>query len=190
MYSINDLAVPKSPFLDGQTNRPTREWLMYLLSLGRQPVYGSFLSTTTQTTAANTPTRIVFDTLAVANQMYYTAGDGIHLQQDGIYNVQFSAQLVNADTAIHDVNLWIRVNGVDVANTASIASVPNKHGGTNGSIIVAANFFLPLNSGDYLEMWWATDSTQISVQTIPAQTSPYVAPASPGIVISLQKVNL
>lgn len=190
MYSINDIAIPKSPFLESQTNRPTREWLMYLLSLGRQPAYGSFLSTATQTAAVNTPTRLVFDTQVTANQLYYTTGDGIHVQQDGIYNVQFSAQLVNTDTAIHDVNIWLRQNGIDIPITASIISVPTKHGSVNGAAIVAANFFVTMTSGDYIELWWATDSTQVSVQTLPAQTSPYAAPSSPGLVVTLQKVNL
>ena len=191
MYSINDLAVPKSPFLDGQTNRPTREWLMYLLELGRQPVYGAFASTETQTASVNTPTRLSLDTTGqTTNQTYYTAGDGIHVQQDGIYNVQFSAQLVNTDTSIHDVNIWIRQNGVDVPTTASTISVSSKHGSVNGAAIVAANFFITMTAGDYIEMWWATDSTQVSVQTLPAQTSPYAAPASPGLVVTLQKVNL
>lgn len=190
MYSINDLAVPKSPFLDTMTNRPTREWLMYLLSLGRQPVYGAFTSTSTQAGIVNTPQRLAFDTQDVANQMYYTTGDGIHVQQDGIYNVQFSVQLVNTDTAIHDVTLWFRLNGVDVANSASTATMPTKHGSVNGAIIVAANLFITMMAGDYIEMWWATDTTQVSVQTLPAQTSPYAAPLSPGLIITLQKVDL
>lgn len=191
MYSINDLAVPKSPFLDTMTNRPTREWLMYLLGLGREPVYGSFVSTTTQTAAVNTATRLSLDTTGqITNQTYYTAGDGIHVQQDGTYNVQFSIQLVSTDTAIHDVTIWLRQNGVDVPTTASTISVPTKHGSINGAALVAANFFVTMIAGDYIELWWATDSTQVSVQTLPAQTSPYAAPASPGLVITLQKVNL
>lgn len=191
MISINDLAVPKSPFLDGQTNRPTREWLMYLLALGRQPVYGSFMSTANQTLgAANTVTRVTFDTTNVANQIYYTAGDGIHVQQDGIYNVQFSVQLVNADTQIHEASLWFRQNGVDVPQTSSITSVVGTHGGASGYFIIAANFFITMTAGDYIEMWWASDSTQLSMQTLAAQTSPFARPLTPSVVVTLQKVNL
>ena len=191
MYSINDLAVPKSPFLDGQTNRPTREWLMYLLQLGRQPVYGAFASTANQTvSAANTPTRVIFDTVDVANQIYYTSGDGIHLQQDGVYNVQFSLQITNDDTVIHDAYFWFRLNGEDISNSASFTSVVNKHGGVVGYGLLAANFFFTLTAGDYIELWWATDSTQVTLATLPATTTPLVKPESPSVVVTLQKVNL
>lgn len=191
MYSINDLAVPKSPFLDTMTNRPTREWLMYLLSLGRQPVYGAFASTTNQSvSAANTPTRVAFDTVDVANQIYYTSGDGIHLQQDGVYNVQFSFQITNDDTVTHDAYIWFRLNGSDISNSASFVSVVAKHGGVAGYALVSANFFFTLTAGDYIEMWWATDSTQVTLATLPATTSPVAKPESPSVVVTLQKVDL
>lgn len=191
MYSINDLAVPKSPFLDTQTNRPTREWLMYLLQLGRQPVYGAFASTTNQTlSAASTPARVIFDTVDTANQIYYTSGDGIHLQQDGVYNVQFSVQITNDDTSTHDAYVWFRLNGVDISNSASFFSVVAKHGGVAGYGLLAANFFFTLTAGDYIEMWWAADSTQVTLATLPATTSPLVKPESPSVVVTLQKVNL
>jgi len=191
MISINDLAVPKSPFLDITTNRPSREWLMYLLALGRQPVYGSFIATTNQTVSAiNTPFRLSLDTTTVANQIYFTPGDGIHVQQDGVYNVQFSAQVLNTDTAAHDADIWIRQNGVDVPNTASVFSVVGTHGGQPGFFVVAANFYLTMTAGDYIEFWWSTNSTQMSIQALPAITTPFTSPASPGLVVTLQKVNL
>lgn len=191
IVSYNDLVVPKSPFLDTQTNRPTREWLMYLLSLGRQPVYGSFMSTTTQNpTAINTPARLAFDLQNYANQMYYTTGDGIHFQQDGLYNLQFSSQVLNSDTQTHDVDIWFRKNGVDVPNTASVFSVLGTHGGQPGYFVVAANFFVDILAGDYIEMWWSTNSTSVSIQSLPAITTPFASPAAPGLVLTIQKVNL
>lgn len=190
MANINDINIPKSPFLDTQSNRPTREWLMYLLGLGRTFVYGAFSSTTIQSQSViNTPKIITFDNTDYANLTYYTAGDGVRVKQSGLYNVQFSIQLTNTDTQSHDVDVWFRLNGVDIPNTASLTTVQGTHGGQPGYAIIAANFFVQINAGDYLEMWWASNSLQVQLNYLPPITTPFVSPGSPSVVLTLNQIN-
>lgn len=157
--------------------------------------YGSFSSTATQTVPViNTPTRVAFNTADIATGMYFVPGDGIHVEQDGIYNVQFSAQLVNSDTQIHDADFWLRRGSgsgaaVDVPNTASITSVSGTHGGQPGYHVIAANFYVTLAAGDYIELWWAANSTQLALTYLPPITTPFVSPGSPSIVTTVTFVS-
>lgn len=139
--------------------------------------------------AVDTPTLVPLPVIDFENGMYAVIGDGIHVQQAGIYNYQFSIQFRNTDTQIHDAFVWLRINGVDAPWTGSAASVTSRHGGIDGYMIVAANFFIELQDGDYVEMWWAANSTQVSMHSIAATTSPYVRPGSPSVVVTLSFVS-
>lgn len=139
--------------------------------------------------AADTPTLVTFNQADFANGGYVSPTDGFHVAQAGLYNYQFSVQFKNTDTQIHDSYVWLRINGVDLAWTGSETSIPNKHGGIDGTLITAASFFIVLNTGDYVEMWWAATSTSVSMAAIAATTTPYVRPGSPSVVSTLSFVS-
>ena len=83
--------------------------------------YGSFSSRVTQSVGTiNTPTRITLNTTDFANGMYAATGDGIHFEASGLYNFAFSMQATNADTQAHDVAVWFRKNGSDIAWSDSV----------------------------------------------------------------------
>lgn len=102
----------------------------------------------------------------------------------GVYNVQFSLQMVNTDAGVHDIDVWMRKNGVDVADSDSQFSVPPKHAGEDGRMIGALNLFVDLIDGDYIEMMWSTNDATTTIQTIAARTGP-VRPASPSVIITI-----
>jgi hypothetical protein len=115
----------------------------------------------------------------------------------GRYNIQFSAQFVNTDTQIHDIDVWFRKNGVlssaaDIANSNSQFSVPNKHGGVDGHLIGALNFFIDLAAGEYIELMWHTTNTALTIQALPSVaasgTTPAL-PASPSIIATVSYVS-
>lgn len=152
--------------------------------------HGAFSATDTQSqTVINTPKLVALGSTDFALGTYLVAGDGIHVEQPGIYNVQFSAQLTNTDTQAHDVDIWIRKNGTDAPYTASVVTVPSTHGGQPGYYIIAANFFLQLDAGDYIEFWWASTSLQTAIQTLPAITTPFASPGAPGFVATISFVS-
>lgn len=152
--------------------------------------YGMFQNNVTVTLgAADTPTLVPMTTTDYANGMYAVIGDGIHVQQAGVYNYQFSIQFRNTDTQIHDAFVWLRKNGVDVPATMSAFSITSSHGGTPGYVIGAVNFYIDLNDGDYVELWWAANSTQVDMYSLPATTSPYNRPLSPAVVATLSFVS-
>lgn len=106
----------------------------------------------------------------------------------GLYNMQFSFQFVNTDTQIHDVDVWFRKNGTNISSSNSRFSVPNSHGGVDGNLIAALNFFLDMDPGDFIEIMWHTDDTNISIQQLPTATTP-TRPATPSAIVTMQYVS-
>ena len=102
----------------------------------------------------------------------------------GTYNIQFSVQFVNTDNNIHDTNIWMRKNGVDVPDTNSQFSVPNRHGSIDGHLIGALNLFVDLAADEYIELMWATTNASTTIQYIAAQTGP-VRPATPSVILTV-----
>lgn len=106
----------------------------------------------------------------------------------GVYNVQFSIQFVNTDGSIHDTDVWMRKNGVNVPDSNSQFSVPNRHGGVDGHLIGALNLFIDLAADEYIELMWATTNTSTTIQYIAAQTGP-VRPATPSVIVTVDLVS-
>jgi hypothetical protein len=151
--------------------------------------YGSFSNRANQTAAAaNTDYVVTLSTTDLANGTSLDTNQ-ITVAQSGVYNMQFSIQLENADTQEHDVDVWFRKNGDDLTYTASRYTVAPKHGGVNGHNIAVANFFAELVAGDYVELVWATGSTQVQIEAYADQTAPYARPGVPSSVLTLSFVS-
>jgi len=157
--------------------------------------YGAFQSNQIQTvSAAATPTLVTVNVTDYSNGVSRVVGDGFHVEQDGIYNVQFSAQITNSDTQNHEIDIWIRkgTNGssaTDLAGTASVSTVNSTHGGLVGYGIMAANFFVEIKETEFIEFWWAASSTAVTLDALPAITSPFTSPAAPSFVATLTFVS-
>lgn len=107
----------------------------------------------------------------------------------GVYNVQFSVQMVNTDANIHDIDIWLRKNGTNVTESNSVFSVPSKHAGVDGHNIGALNLFIDLAADEYVELMWHTNDTATTIQYIAPQTSP-IRPGTPSVIITLNLVSL
>jgi hypothetical protein len=154
--------------------------------------YGAFQDTTDQTATANTATVMKFNTTDFSNGVVVDSGSKLRVSQAGIYNLQFSAQFDNADTQEHDVSIWLRQDasgsGTDIAGSAGFVGIPSKHGGISGHIIAGWNYFVTLDANDFVEIWWSTPSTQVTIQAYAAGTSP-TRPTTASVVATLSFVS-
>ena len=154
--------------------------------------YGAFQDTTDQTATANTATVMTFNTTDFANGVSVVSNSKLTVAQAGIYNLQFSVQLQNTDTQLHDVSIWLRQDasgaGVDIAGSTGFVSVPNSHGGIDGHAIVGWNYFVTLDANDFVEIWWSTPSTNVTIQAYAAGTSP-TRPTTASVVATLSFVS-
>ncbi len=151
--------------------------------------YAAIQRDTDKTFVINTPTQITFGTNDYLNDCENDGTDGIRVNVAGIYNYQFSVQLRNSDTQIHSAWIWLRINGVDVAGTGSKFDVISSHGGVDGFVIAAANFYVELNASDTVEMWAAVSNVSVTFDATAAQTSPFAMPSIPSVVATLSFVS-
>jgi hypothetical protein len=151
--------------------------------------WGSFYDTTNQT-AANTTTAypITLNTTDPnSSGVSIVSSSQITFAYSGTYNIQYSLQAVNADTQIHEVNVWLRKNGSDVTSTNSRYAITSSHGGTDGYTILAINYVLQISAGEYLQLMWQPESAQFSFQTLAAGTTP-TTPQSPSAIVTATMV--
>ena len=148
--------------------------------------YGQFFDTTTQTAAAiNTAYPITFNTSSNRYGVYIDPVNTSHIKvtRPAVYNMQFSLQLDKTSGGTGLFWTWWRINGVDVANSASQVRIQ----GNNAEVFVAANIFFSMSNGDYLQLMWATDSTSVQLLSEPA-TAPH--PGIPSVILTVTQVYL
>lgn len=151
--------------------------------------FGAWSSDSDQTASSTTVAyAITYDVTDVADSVYLDGTSKLTVTHPGVYNLQFSIQFTNTDTQIHDVDVWVAINGSNVSNTNSRFSVPNSHGGTDGHLIAALNVFLSMQSGDYVELYWATNNTGVRIEHIAAASSP-TRPATPSVIATMSFVS-
>lgn len=151
--------------------------------------YGAFQDTTDQSAASTTAAyAITLNTTDFSKGISVVSNSQITFETGGIYNIQFSLQFANEDTQIQDVDVWFRKNGTDIAGSNSKFSVPNSHGGTDGHLIAALNFYVQVAANDYVQIMWATSSTLVTIEHLAAQTSP-TRPSTPSVIVTANKVD-
>ena len=149
--------------------------------------YGAFSSDQDQTATINTATLMTLNTTDFSNQVSI-ASSKITVQNAGIYNLQFSTQFQNTDTAFQDVYIWLQQNGVDISGSTGFVSIPNRHAGTDGHAIVGWNYFLSMAANDYVEIYWSIPNAAVSIQHLAASGSP-TKPSTQSVVATMSFVS-
>lgn len=125
--------------------------------------------------AANVGQPVKFRTMDYSNGVSVVSDTRITIANTGIYNLQFSFQYQNTSTQEHDVTVWLRKNGSDVAGSAGFVAVISSHGGTPGHCIPSWNYLLDAVGGDFYELYWSATSTQVTLHYYPAGSPPPAA---------------
>ena len=149
--------------------------------------YGAFSSNQDQVTTANTATLMTLNTTDFANDVSISSSK-ITVATAGIYNLQFSAQFQNTDTAFQDVYIWLRQNGVDIPGSTGFVSIPNRHAGTDGHAIVGWNYFLSMAANDYVEIYWSVPNVAVTIQHLAASGTP-TKPSTQSVVATMSFVS-
>lgn len=187
-------AMPSASTLTGaelvpivQSGANVKATLDTLTSFGR--VYGAFSSTSDQTGSITAGTAVTFTATDIADGITLASGSQLVVPVNGIYNLQFSAQLKNLENAQHDATIWFRINGVDVPNSATQITVPaRKSAGIFGYAVAAWNIFLDMNANDYAEIVWLPTIATLTVEALPASVSP-AYPAIPSVIATMNQVG-
>ena len=146
----------------------------------RNPRYGSFYDTTTQTAAAiNTAYAMTFNTSDLSYGVTRgTPTSRIYVDTPNVYNVQFSAQLDKTAGGTALVWIWLRKNGVNVPDSGGQIRIQ----GNNAETLAAWNYLVRLNAGDYVEIMWEVDDTSVIIL---AEAASAIHPSVPSVILTV-----
>ena len=143
---------------------------------------GLFYSTTDQTAAAtNTGYPVEFEVTYIESGISIVDDTEVTVSADGIYNFQVTLQTDHIGGSDSTITTWINKNGTDVPYGGQQQTVKG-----NSVHAVYWNFSIDLTAGQYIEMYWATDDTNLSLDTQTA-TSPH--PGIPSAVVAVSFVS-
>jgi hypothetical protein len=152
--------------------------------------YGAFQDSTDQT-AANTTTAyaITFDTTDFNNGVTLSNSSRLNVSQAGIYNIQFSIQFKNTTNDTQDVDVWFKKNGTNIDKSNSRFGLgPRKSSGDPTHMISAMNFFVSMETNDYVEIMWRPSDVGISIEHYAASSTP-TRPAIPSVIATVTFVS-
>ena len=150
--------------------------------------YGGFSDSTDQTGSISAGTVMTFDTIDVADGVTLVSSSRITVPNTGKYNLQFSSQFKNTNNAQEDVTVWLRVNGVDLANSATQYTIPaRKSASIFGYGVASLTFLLDLTANDYVQIVWLPTATTVTLEHLPASVTP-AYPAIPSIIATMVQV--
>lgn len=156
--------------------RPTIEQQIY---------YGEFTKTNTQSPAViNTAYALTFTNTEIANGVSIGGTTSqIIIAQAGLYNIACSVQITSTNSSQKSIWVWLRKNGTtDFPNSARVASITLN----NGYLVVTLNEVASLLAGDFIEVMYAADSTNVSIATVAATA---FAPAAPAAIITVTQTE-
>jgi hypothetical protein len=145
---------------------------------------GLFYSTVDQTaTLANTGYPVEFENTYIGNGISIGGTDNTRITatDDGVYNFQVTLQLEHNNSSAAVLWTWINKNGTDQPYGGQKNTIKG-----NDDVAVHWNFSIDLTAGQYIEMYWATDDTQLNLHT-EAATTPH--PGLPSAVVAVSFVS-
>lgn len=146
---------------------------------------GLFFNTAAQTlTAVNTAHTIAVPTTYLENAVLVDtmSPSRVYVTVSGIYNFQFSGQLKSTNSATKQVWVWLRRDLTPIGYSTHQYTLA----GTNNHMEISWNFNIDMQEGQFLELLWAADSTDVRLE---AATAAGPHPGIPSAVIAVNFVS-
>jgi len=155
------------------------EWRQIVLEDGH---YDGVVSTDQTAATINTAYALTFTPTLAAGIANGTPASRLVVSEGGQFFVSFNAQLASSSGSTLTFWFWFRVNGVDVAHS----SMENSLHQNNATFVTSRSTILQLAAGDYVEMMWAVDSTNGTLEAHPATA---FAPTNPAATVSIVRLH-
>lgn len=150
--------------------------------------YISAYSAIDQTGSTSAATAVLIGTTAISSGISVANnGSGnptrITFAAAGTYAIMPSIQFTNSAGADHDVTIWFRKNGTDIAASATVMTVPKATDG--GAAFFQIVFYEQVTAGQYIEVMWLPENTAVTLDYIAAGA---IAPAAPSVILCAERI--
>jgi hypothetical protein len=146
--------------------------------------HASYYDTTTQTNPVANQVNL-FRYNSVVSEFQVTRGtptSKIYVNNTGVYNFQFSAQIDKTVAGVDQMWIWPRINGVNVPDSATKINIQ----GNAEAEVAAWNFLLVMKAGDYFELAWQSPEDKMIILAEPAASN---YPGIPSIILTVTWVS-
>lgn len=133
--------------------------------------------------AINTGYPLEFKVTYLSNAVRIVDDTKITVDIAGVYNFQYSSAVTSTNASLKTVWVWIRRNGTDVGYSTNEYTIS----GSGTDTIISWQFNIDLDVGEYIEMVWGADNTNVQIATTPP-TPPAPHPGIPANVIAVNFV--
>ena len=117
--------------------------------------------------------------------VYVTNTSQIRFTNPGTYRIDYSLQFQNIQNKQNNAVVWIRKNGINIPYSASYFTLPAQ-GSVAGYVCGVGPFIdVAVTNGDYYQISWSADDTNVYLQGL-AAAGP--APRSPAAIVIVHKV--
>jgi hypothetical protein len=153
-------------------------------TIEQQKYYGVFTKTTDQSPAViNTEYLLTFDNTQISNGVSIgTPTSRIVVPESGLYRLDATVQITSGSSSAKNIWVWFKKNGTVIANSARLVTSDIN----NGYIPIALMEPVSLAANDYIELAFASDSTNVTIDTVAATA---FAPGAPAIILSVTQVQ-
>lgn len=145
--------------------------------------YISAYDTTDQTGNVSAATAVILGTTAFSSGISVAASTQITFTAAGTYMIAPSLQFKNSDSSDHDVTVWFRRNGTNIANSATIITVPKV--GDGGAAYFQIVFYDQVTAGQYIEIMWLPENVAVTIDYTAAGA---IAPAIPSVITVAERI--
>ncbi len=129
--------------------------------------------------AINTGYPLEFKTAYLSNAVSVVDDTKITVAIGGVYNFQYSSALTSTNSSLKTVWVWIVRNGTPIGYSTNEYTIS----GSGTDTIISWNFNMDLDVGEYIQMYWGADNTNVTISTTAA------TPPHPGIPANVLVVN-
>lgn len=153
--------------------------------------YGSFYDTTIQNiSVVGAVYSMSLDTTDISNGVSISGSTSpyntyVKMANAGVYNIQFSAQIDKTTGTNSVVYIWLRKNGIDLAETNTAVTLA---GGANDKATAAWNWFVNAAAGDYFQLIWAGTNNNVRLFSTGSGIID-AAPAIPSLIVTANRVD-
>ena len=146
--------------------------------------YGAFDSDTDQTLSAiNTATAVTLTHTLLSNGITLSSGSRLNAAKAGFYQIEANFQLTSGSSSAKNVFFWLRKNGTDISDTTRAITVDIN----SGYVPISLNYTVSLAASDYVELYWAANDTNVTLDAIAASS---FAPSTPSVLININQLQL
>lgn len=142
---------------------------------------GKFFSTVDQNAASpNTAYALQFENTYLGEAISIAGGSNTQITPtySGVYNFELSVEITSGSASSKTLDFWVRRSGVDIANTAREHIIA----GSGGVDDFEYSFTIDVQAGQYIELMWATDDTNV---TLDYQAASSPRPAIPSTLVTV-----